>query len=620
MVGQIVDHVNIFQSYGTVYTRTVHTPASLPTHYSMAMVCMYVFCRGGALELSPNPFDVWQDALSLLVPNSSSNGSSRRHLLQARSKRSGRVLLQSASTGMVPVQGRVSIRESGSAESSISGSNGTEVLDNTGDIMVIGDHPPMAPATDPASTNNSSKVPTPPAQGTAPVAGDNTDGAPGPLPSISLPDISVKPKVLLILTAILAPTAVAICTVGVVAGVLYRRRKRKGEEEQRCQQPAATAAANPTSSTAAVEHAAAAAEATAGASGGGPAPGSSVCQRWPSVAENSQNNFTSGGHTEQQAPSYGNNRGTLATPPKEKKGKRGAQGVPSATQLDCSNVRSWSQSSSAPQLQPDGITSASNIEFIDPGELAGSSSGDGANFHAMLHPRTDSVDMFSRFEPGVNPRQQSSLRNRFGSLAGSIAGAASSFTAAISHFRSSQAGAAYKVPNKPAAAGSRGPTLPGSYGASHGLPELAAAAATSTAAAAITGAKAQQQHRQLKQQPAAAGAAGHPVQAPQSAVPAMWLLPTQKPPSASAAAASHWGVTGGVQRSSRGLCSAALTAAPATAVGQQPDSVTFGASTFMVPSRQMFDDVQSTPAEGMARPLAAPQHGARSPRSPPAWN
>jgi len=72
----------------------------------------------GKLELSPNPFDIWPEAGSILV-NSSGGGSTRR-LLQT-----------SSSTGQVPVQGMVTIREVPTASSS-DNSQGVLPLDDTG--------------------------------------------------------------------------------------------------------------------------------------------------------------------------------------------------------------------------------------------------------------------------------------------------------------------------------------------------------------------------------------------------------------------------------------------------------------------------------------------------------
>lgn len=75
----------------------------------------------GKLEMSPDPFQEWSDAASLLVHNTTNNSTTGR-------KRS-RALLQT-STGQAPVQGRVSVREAKEATTGVGSSSA--LLDETG--------------------------------------------------------------------------------------------------------------------------------------------------------------------------------------------------------------------------------------------------------------------------------------------------------------------------------------------------------------------------------------------------------------------------------------------------------------------------------------------------------
>uniref|UniRef100_A0A383WHF7 Transmembrane protein n=1 Tax=Tetradesmus obliquus TaxID=3088 RepID=A0A383WHF7_TETOB len=493
---------------------------------------------GGWLDLNPDPFAVWADAATLLTPNSSSNSSGnnssrlRRALLQeflASSRNllpygmagTSRQLLQSAAggTGQVPVQGRVSIRESAFDAGSSSSSNDTTALDNSGDIVVVGGPPadpntPLPAQINPNDSNSSTgdgsgKVPTPTPPPQGPSDG-SAQASQAPLPTVDLPNLAMRPKLLIVLAAIAAPSCVALCAVCIAAGVIYKRRKRQDQEQRQQQQQ--------------------------------------------------QQQQASGAHV----PGAGSPAGN-------------------------SNQKA---SSKARRRLPSGA--GSNIN--------GSSS---SNSQSMGSPVPHS----------------SSKQGRLGSWAGSVAGMASTVAAAIgSRLRSSQAGAAYKVPGlEPAAArganrgsldlavpaGERGPTLPGARAASVLMP----AAEAAQLAKQVSGSSRQEPVK------AATMATGQP-----AAVPAMWLLPTASPSGRHPGAAADWGVAGGLQPSSRGSPRAAAGAAGPGGYGSydlQEDEAgeVVGGSTFLLPSRSRVNLKVS-----LNSPTAARQQQLGSPRSPPAWS
>ncbi|KAF6250697.1 hypothetical protein COO60DRAFT_1629462 [Scenedesmus sp. NREL 46B-D3] len=177
----------------------------------------------GELELAPDPFTEWQDAASLLVTDLSSNSSSmpdghhRRSLLQdaARSDNGS-----STSTGMVPVQGRVGIRESRApVDPNGNFSPGTVTLDDTGDIVLIC----LNGVCPPSLTGK-------PGQGETP--GSTQDKPAGSVLDLFSAFSGTRPQIIL-LAALLVPAGLAICATGIVAVVLRKRRKQKEEEQAR---------------------------------------------------------------------------------------------------------------------------------------------------------------------------------------------------------------------------------------------------------------------------------------------------------------------------------------------------------------------------------------------------
>jgi hypothetical protein len=179
----------------------------------------------GELELAPDPFIEWQDAASLLHTNSSSNSSSssssnttdgkrRRSLLQD----SNDVSSNSTSTGMIPVQGRVGIRESKAPVDPGASSNpGSVALDDTGDIVLI-----CANGVCPASLTGI------PGQAETPDPTQPGDSAQTPISAASGSRL-----VVILLAALVAPAGLAICATGVAAAILRKRRKQKEDEQAR---------------------------------------------------------------------------------------------------------------------------------------------------------------------------------------------------------------------------------------------------------------------------------------------------------------------------------------------------------------------------------------------------
>jgi hypothetical protein len=265
---------------------------------------------------------------------------------------------------------------------------------------------------------------------------------------------------------------------------------------------------------------------------------------------------------------------------------------------------------------------------LDPSELQrATTSSDGGS--GLRHARCrDSIDLTSAPEPGSHSHHQNhhNRRGAFGSLAGSVAGMASNVAAAIGNrLRSSQAGAAYKVPGlEPAGrspnrgsldlqvpAGERGPTLPGARGASVLLPAAEAAQLAAAVGQQVNNSSSKQQPKM------AAGtstSSGQP-----AAVPAMWLLPTaptsgQAAAAAASTAAAGWGASGGLHpNTSRGTYGRPAAGghdsyyASGLQAGVGADEVV-GGSTFLLPSRSRVN---------LRSPNAGQQPG--SPRSPPAW-
>jgi hypothetical protein len=565
-----------------------------------------------------------------------------------------RQLVQSGAggTGQVPVQGRVSIRESaddaGNSSSSSSSSGDTTALDNSGDIVVVGDQPadpsaPLPPQLDQGDTSHNSssdgsdKVPTPnPPQGT----GDGgMQASPAPLPAVNLPGLAqaVRPKLLIVLAAIVAPSCVALCAVCVAAGAIYKRRKQQDKEQQQQQcsgMHGKSGADNPASNDRNINSQAA----------------SKARWRLPSGAGgniNGSNGSSSSSHADDPTASRkpANSSKSPSLNRQKKAHKHGelvaAQPTPPILELSSTGGYGFEQqgrynidSNNDHTHDHPGEITASRIEFLDPDELQRpTTSSDGGN--SLRHvPCRDSLDLSSVPEPGSHAANHK--QGRLGSLAGSVAGMASSVAAAIGHrLRSSQAGAAYKVPGlEPAAArgtnvanrgsldlqmpaGERGPTLPGARGASVLMP---AAEAAELAAAVAQQASSS---RSSKQQPkkAAATSTSQP-----AAVPAIWLLPTATAAGKTGVAAAGSGVIGGLQASSsRGPARAAAAAAGGydggydgyNAVGLQEAAAgeVVGGSTFLLPSRSMVNLKVNSPTA--AQQQQQQQQG--SPRSPPAW-
>jgi hypothetical protein len=599
-----------------------------------------------------------------LTPNSSSNSSSglRRALLQdfASSSSSNNMLLSGfeqssrqllqVGTGQIPVQGRVSIRESPADAGSSSSTGETTALDNSGDIVVVGGPPdtpnsPVPPQVNPGDNNSSSsdddsgKAPTPPQQGST---GDNTQGEfPAPLPTVNLPSLSqaVRPKLLIVLAAIAAPSCVALCAVCIAAAVIYKRRKRQDQQQQQ-QQPGGEQVAGANTPTGA---------------GNSNQLSSKARRRLPSGPGNNNIGFNNNSSISSQptSASEGNggiegadqasviNSNSSAQPSDssktgKKKAKKGelASTQPSPPTLELSSNGGYASeqqgryntdtntigtSSTADARDHPGEVTASRIEFLDPDELqrATTSSDGGTGLRRI--PYRDSIDLSSFPEPGsAAPHKQ----GRLGSLAGSVAGMASSVAAAIGNrMRSSQAGAAYRVPGlEPATgkrgnrgsmelqmpAGERGPTLPGARAASVLVP--------AAQAVQLSAAVAQQVNSSTrKQQKKAAG-----VNAGQ---PAMWLLPTANEAADMplAAAATNRGATGESQHNSRRPAGAGVAAGGSCdrydGVGLQETAageVVMGGSTLLVPSRSRVNVNLNSHTGGR-------QQQQQSARSPPAW-
>jgi hypothetical protein len=161
----------------------------------------------GKLELAPDPFAVWEDAQSLLttVGNASSSSTRHRSLLQDTGTNGN-----STSTGMIPVQGRVGVRES-KASTSPSGASAPGVLAlDDGDITLVcqaGQCPAVLSGV-PEQAGNSAAA--------KPASGQAAPSTP----------LNIK---VIIIAALAAPTGLAVCALGIFAAVMHRRKKRERE-------------------------------------------------------------------------------------------------------------------------------------------------------------------------------------------------------------------------------------------------------------------------------------------------------------------------------------------------------------------------------------------------------
>eukprot|EP00775_Hariotina_reticulata_P014242 gene14242-14392_t len=178
----------------------------------------------GDLQLTPDPFQEWSKATSLLIQNSKNISTSAvvpvdksRSLLQANVD----------SIGQVPVQGLVSVRERATTVENSKATSGILALDDTGDIQLFcgsqcpdlgqpmspsaGMQGPYLGASEPPASNSSSSIT--PAQTTSATA-----GLLGHMPQATL------------FAAVAASAAVGLLTMCMIGGVMYRRRKRKEED------------------------------------------------------------------------------------------------------------------------------------------------------------------------------------------------------------------------------------------------------------------------------------------------------------------------------------------------------------------------------------------------------
>jgi hypothetical protein len=662
--------------------RCVPAPDVLPClqRLPVAIFATGVYDWAGQLDLSPDPFTVWSDTSELLTNSSSSNR--HRSLLQQGAS-SSRLLLQagassnSTGTGNVPVQGRVAVRETGSGSSSSSnpvtaGSSAAIALDDSGDIMVLGLPPADVcqanPAVCPADSLNvlvTGKIPQP---GAAESSSTGTQPA-GGLPKLQIPGLAVSPKVLIVIAALAGPTALALCAMGIVAGVLHRKRKRQKEEQQQAKQQHEQAAA------AAEPHVDAEAgpgsggnsregsfDDAAGSSGSGPVRGSAVRRRISSTAVYASQDGTHNSSTGSGAAPDGQNKGRNSRGGNARFRKR-APGANSGATLEHSANGSPSSSPGGSSgeledpsmlVQRTGSTTVTEVQFLEVGETGfGSVCGGVAVSGRSVTARSNrgSIDLQSMFEPAypAGPRlgkmhrqqqQQNSL------VRSSLTGMANGIRSAVNGFlRSSQAGAAYKVPKAGEAVlrssldypmhgmGERGPTLPGARRGSVDVPAAAAAdyaakaagiAATSGAAGGV--AMLQQQQQQQQVAPAATSAQL------QRSVPAKWLLPTAGITAPAAAAAptgtsaaysraastsavnSFFAVSGGLGPNGVSTSSNAADAYGRGSLEQQQqqhhetaDAAAAAVGTFMTPSRWRQQQQQQPGAGG-------------SPRSPPGVN
>ncbi|KAF8072517.1 olpB [Scenedesmus sp. PABB004] len=477
----------------------------------------------GALELDPNPFVVWPDAAALL------GGAHARRLTAARASSSP------SSSGLTPVQGRVSVRESGSAAAAAAAggadnSTGVPVvpLDDADEIRVVGGPAPPgsqacgggAVAQGPLCVLGGGQQgkaegatsPAPAAEGAgAPAAPPGGQGLAGLL--------GVSPTTLIIIIAVGAPLALVACVAGVVAAAARRRRQREAAAaaEARQRAPAQREAA----------HGAAAAAGASADDGGAVVRrgrgGRAVRRRLPSTAG--------------AAPASADGAAAAAAAGSARGGRAhrgrvpGHPGVPELEGASCSG-----SSGSSCELDEDGVpvlgggAAATAVEFLEPGEAGLSDSLCGGS--AARLPRRDSEGLVMLEGAGGHHRQHHGLRD-------SLAGMASGLAAALG-LRGSSAGAAYRAPPvlrgasldlapPPGAGAARPPTLPGARRRS-GDEAQAAAAACALRAAGVMPAGEEAAGVGAPHRARQGAAAGRPVEGDaqqQRSVPAQWLLPAR---------------------------------------------------------------------------------------------
>jgi hypothetical protein len=515
-----------------------------------------VYGWAGQLELNPDPFTVWSDASDLLTPgsNSSSNNNKRRSLLQTGN---------GIGTGNVPVQGRVAVRETGSGSGSSSSSSSSTTtavaLDESGDIMVLGP-PPVdvclaTPAACPASAaaTASGKLP----QTGAPAASNgSTQQSSGGLSKLQIPGLPISPKVLIIIAAL------ALCATGfvaprfapaTVAGVPHRKRKRQREQQQQATTPRDADEEDEPQ----VGQACSREDSFVGNAGSNSSR--QVRRRISSTAgygsharSNTTSSNGSGNETASAADMQpgGCNKGRGKNP-RFKKRLPGANSAP-ALEHSANGSPMGSPDASSGELdertlptQRIGSITATNVQFLELGETGFGSVCGGPVACAgsgVMPSARDSIDIQSMFEPAAaatGPRpskqhRQQQQQQQSSSLRSSLSVMANGIKSAVNGLiRSSQAGAAYKVPKSGDAAlrssldypqhgmGERGPTLPGARRGSVHVPAAAAAEFAAKAAAIAAGAGVP---AALQLAPAATSAQL------QRTVPAKWCYQQQKLP------------------------------------------------------------------------------------------
>lgn len=166
----------------------------------------------GQLELAPDPFTVWEDAQSLLAVSNSTADGRRRSLLQTHGN--------TTSTGMVPVQGRVGVRETRApVQASGTPAPGVLALDDGDITLVCQDGQCPSALTGPGQAQN-------PLQGVPAAAG----GTSSPGGTAAVPGTPLNIKVVVV-AALVAPAGLALLGIGVAAAVIRRRRRQKEKAE-----------------------------------------------------------------------------------------------------------------------------------------------------------------------------------------------------------------------------------------------------------------------------------------------------------------------------------------------------------------------------------------------------
>jgi hypothetical protein len=348
--------------------------------------------------------------------------------------------------------------------------------------------------------------------------------------------------------------------------VLHRKRKRQREQQQQTkrqqlaeQQHEAAEAADEQVHTSQVCSREDSYDGVAGSSGSRPVTrGTAVRRRISStagyashdgVAANSSSGNGTTTTTDGQPGSYSKGRRGGGFNPRLRKSR--APGASSAPALDhsangspiCSpDASSGELDEKTLPVQHVGSITATEVQFLDVGETGFGSVCGGAAPASRL-PGRDSVDLQSMFEgpaavprPGRQVRQQQQQR---GGLRSSLSGMASAIRSSVNGLlHSSQAGAAYKVPNLKSSGdarrgsldipqGERGPTLPGARQGSILVPaaaaaEIAAKAASIAAGLEVSGGSGDYGAgvQMLQLAPAATSARL------QQTVPTKWVLPT----------------------------------------------------------------------------------------------